>query len=287
MGKILIKSNIEEPKIIEKEIHVNDYLTKSNLPASDYVINPYVGCPHGCKYCYASFMKRFTGHKEDWGTFIDIKKCDKEINIKKLENKNVFLSSVTDCYNKFEEKYELTRKILKQLVNANCYLSISTKSKLILRDLDLLKQMKNITVSMSINTLDEDFRKDMDNASSIQERLNTLKELHKNEIHTVLFMSPIFPYITNFKEIIEVSKEYIDEYWFENLNLRGDYKTRILFYIQDKYPEFINEYNDIYIKGNKQYWKDLSKQIKEYCEDNKVKYINYFYHEELVKNKNK
>lgn len=287
MGKILIKSNIEEPKVIEKEIHVNDYLTKSNLPASDYVINPYVGCPHGCKYCYASFMKRFTGHKEDWGTFIDIKKCDKEINIKKLENKNVFLSSVTDCYNKFEEKYELTRKILKQLVNANCYLSISTKSKLILRDLDLLKQMKNITVSMSINTLDEDFRKDMDNASSIQERLNTLKELHKNGIHTVLFMSPIFPYITNFKEIIEVSKEYIDEYWFENLNLRGDYKTRILFYIQDKYPEFINEYNNIYIKGNKQYWKDLSKQIKEYCEDNKVKYINYFYHEELVKNKNK
>lgn len=287
MGKILIKSNIEEPKIIEKEIHVNDYLTKSNLPASDYVINPYVGCPHGCKYCYASFMKRFTGHKEDWGTFIDIKKCDKKINIQKLENKNVFLSSVTDCYNKFEEKYELTRKILKQLVNANCYLSISTKSKLILRDLDLLKQMKNITVSMSINTLDEDFRKDMDNASSIQERLNTLKELHKNGIHTVLFMSPIFPYITNFKEIIEVSKEYIDEYWFENLNLRGDYKTRILFYIQDKYPEFINEYNNIYINGNKQYWKDLSKQIKEYCEDNKVKYINYFYHEELVKNKNK
>ena len=287
MGKILIKSNIEEPKIIEKEIHVNDYLTKSNLPASDYVINPYVGCPHGCKYCYASFMKRFTGHKEDWGTFIDIKKCDKEINIKKLENKNVFLSSVTDCYNKFEEKYELTRKILKQLVNANCYLSISTKSKLILRDLDLLKQIKNITVSMSINTLDEDFRKDMDDASSIQERLNTLKELHKNGIHTVLFMSPIFPYITNFKEIIEVSKEYIDEYWFENLNLRGDYKTRILFYIQDKYPEFINEYNNIYIKGNKQYWKDLSKKITEYCENNKVKYINYFYHEELVKNKNK
>lgn len=51
--------------IIEKETTVKDYLTKSNLPASDYVINPYVGCPHGCKYCYASFMKRFTGHKED------------------------------------------------------------------------------------------------------------------------------------------------------------------------------------------------------------------------------
>ena len=272
--------------IIEKEIEVNDYLTKSNLPASDYVINPYVGCPHGCKYCYASFMKRFTGHKEDWGTFIDIKKCNKKINIKKLENKTVFLSSVTDCYNKFEEKYKLTRKILKQLVNANCYLNISTKSKLILRDLDLLKQMKNLTVSMSINTLDENFKNDMVNASSIQERLNTLKELHNNGIHTVLFMSPIFPYITNFKDIIKSSKDYTDEYWFENLNLRGDYKTKILFYIQEKYPEFIDKYNDIYIKGNKQYWYNLAKEIKDYCESNNVNYINYFYHEELVKNKN-
>lgn len=271
--------------ITEKEIHVKDYLTKSNLPASDYVINPYVGCPHGCKYCYASFMKRFTGHKEDWGTFIDIKRCNKEININKLENKTVFLSSVTDCYNKFEEKYELTRKILKQLVNVNCFLNISTKSKLILRDLDLLKQMKKLTVSMSINTLDENFKNDMDNASLIQERLDTLKELNNNGIHTVLFMSPIFPYITNFKEIIEVSKGYIDEYWFENLNLRGEYKTKILFYIQEKYPELTDKYNDIYIKGNKQYWDNLSKEIKEYCQNNNVKYINYFYHEELVENK--
>ena len=273
--------------IIEKEIQVKDYLTKSNLPSSDYVINPYVGCPHGCKYCYASFMKRFTGHKEEWGTFIDIKRCGKKINTKKLENKTIFLSSVTDCYNQFEEKYKITRRILKELINVNCYLNISTKSELILRDIDLLKQMKNLTVSMSINTLDESFKNDMDNASSIKERLDTLKTLNKNGIYTVLFMSPMFPYITNFKEIIEISKEYINEYWFENLNLRGDYKTKILLYIQEKYPKLINEYSDIYIKGNKKYWNDLSKEIKDYCEINNIKYINYFYHEELVKNKKK
>ena len=265
--------------IIKKEIQVKDYLTKSNLPASDYVINPYIGCTHGCKYCYASFMKRFTGHKEELGTFIDIKRCDKKINTKKLENKTVFLSSVTDCYNQLEEKYKITRRILKELINVNCNLNISTKSKLILRDIDLLKQMKNLTVSMSINTLDENFKNDMDNASPIKERLNTLRELHDNGIYTVLFMSPIFPYITKFKEIIEISKEYIDEYWFENLNLRGAYKTKILLYIQEKYPKLINEYNDIYIKGNKKYWNDLSKEIKDYCEINNVKYINYFYHE--------
>lgn len=128
--------------MIVKEINVNDYVTKSNLPASDYVINPYVGCPHGCKYCYASFMKRFTGHKEDWGTFVDVKRCDKPINVNKLRGKRVFLSSVTDPYNPLEEKYEFTKKILMQLLSAECELSISTKSSLILRDIDLLKSLK-------------------------------------------------------------------------------------------------------------------------------------------------
>ena len=271
--------------MIIKEINVNDYLTKSNLPASDYVIYPYVGFSHGCKYCYASFMKRFTGHTEDWGTFVDVKKCDKKINLKKISKKNVFLSSVTDCYNPLEEEYKITRTILEQLVHSDCYLSISTKSKLILRDIDLLKQVKNLSVSMSINTLNEDFRKDMDNASTIKERLNTLKELHNNGIHTVLFMSPIFPYITEWEKIIEESKDYIDEYWFENLNLRGSYKTYILNYIKGKYPNYYDKYIDIYLKNNQDYCLNLANEINSYCNKNYINYINYFYHDELVKAK--
>lgn len=271
--------------MVIKEIDVNDYLTKSNLPASDYVINPYVGCPHGCRYCYASFMKRFTGHKENWGDFIDIKRCSKKIDLDKISKKTVFLSSVTDCYNQYEEKYKLTRSILKQLINSDCYLSISTKSSLILRDIDLLKQLKNVTVSMSINTLNESFKNDMDNASSIKERLNTLRELHNNGIYTVLFMSPIFPHITEWKEIIEKSKEYIDEYWFENLNLRGQYKIEILNYIKEKYPEYYDDYVEIYKNGNKEYWRSLAVKINDYCNKNNIKYVNYFYHEELVKAK--
>ena len=271
--------------MIIKEIQVNDYLTKSNLPASDYVINPYVGCTHGCRYCYASFMKRFTGHEEKWGEFIDIKLCDKKIDLKKISGKNVFLSSVTDCYNKFEEKYKITRNILEQLVDSDCYLSISTKSKLILRDIDLFKKMKNLVVCMSINTLDEKFRNDMDNASTIKERMESLKELHNNGIYTVLFMSPIFPFITEWKEIIEETKDYIDEYWFENLNLRGDYKKDILDYIKNNYTSLYTDYIDIYEKHNNKYWQDLAKEIEDYCEKNNIKYINYFYHDKLVEKK--
>ncbi len=272
-------------KIIEKEISVKDLVTKSNLPASDYVINPYVGCPHGCRYCYACFMKRFTNHSEEWGSFIDIKRCDRAISRKKLQGKSVFLSSVTDCYNPYEEKYGSTRKILEQLVSIDCELNISTKSNLILRDIDLLKQCKNLKVSVSVNTLDEQFRKDMDNASSIAERLNTLKVLHESGVYSVLFMSPIFPGITDFRKIIESSKAYVDEYWFENLNLRGSYKQDILEYIKKFYPQLMELYNKIYLQGNMEYWHDLAVDIEEYCDTHSIKHINYFYHKELVEAK--
>lgn len=272
-------------KIIEKEISVKDLVTKSNLPASDYVINPYVGCPHGCRYCYACFMKRFTNHSEEWGSFIDIKRCDRAISRKKLQGKSVFLSSVTDCYNPYEEKYGSTRKILEQLVSIDCELNISTKSNLILRDIDLLKQCKNLKVSVSVNTLDEQFRKDMDNAISIAERLNTLKVLHESGVYSVLFMSPIFPGITDFRKIIESSKAYVDEYWFENLNLRGSYKQDILEYIKKFYPQLMELYKKIYLQGNMEYWHDLAVGIEEYCNTHSIKHINYFYHKELVEAK--
>ena len=123
----------------------------------------------------------------------------------------------------------------------------------------------------------------MDNASTIKERIETLKVLHENGIYTVLFMSPIFPYITEWKEIIEKTHNYVDEYWFENLNLRGNYKSSILNYIKEKYPDLIDKYNHIYINNTKNYWIELSKQINQYCISNNIKFINYFYHDEIKK----
>ena len=273
--------------IAEKEIDTKDLITKSNLPASDYVINPYVGCPHACKYCYARFMKRFTGHTEEWGDFIDIKRCAKPINVKKLYHKSVFLSSVTDCYNPFEAKYQITRDVLKQLTQADCQIMISTKSDLILRDIDVLKELKNLIVAVSVNTLDNGFQSDMDHAGSITRRIAALKELRKQGIYTVLFLSPIFPYITDFKEILEATAEFVCEYWFENLNLRGNYKQEILQYIAEKYPQYLNDYKEIYNNKNMEYWKQLSADIDSYCSQKEIRYTNYFYHSLLVAEKKK
>jgi DNA repair photolyase len=270
-------------ELIVKLKEVGSYLTKSNLPVSDYAINPYTGCPHACKYCYACFMKRFTGHTEEWGSFVDVKICNKPIAVQKLVNESVVMSSVTDCYNPVEKEYKITRGILEQLADVPCRLTITTKSSLVLRDIDLLTRCKSVAVAFSLNTLDEQFRCDMDNADSIENRIHALEELHKDGIYTVLFMSPIFPEITKYKEIIERTRDFVSEYWFENLNLRGSFKPVILSYIEQKYPHLKDLYAEIYLEGgNKEYWKILALDIEDYCNKNNIKYTNYFYHAELV-----
>ena len=94
---------------IVKSIDVKGVLTKSNLPVADYSVNPYVGCAHGCKYCYASFMKRFTNHPEPWGSFVDVK-CWPDIkNPKRYAGKELFLCYVTDPYQPLEETACRTR----------------------------------------------------------------------------------------------------------------------------------------------------------------------------------
>lgn len=164
--------------MIIKEIDVKSVMTKSNLPVSDYSVNPYVGCSHACKYCYASFMKRFTNHPESWGEFIDVKLWPEIKKPEKYAGKEAFLGSVTDCYQPCEAKYKRTRALLEQLQGSGISISIATKSDLVLRDIDLIKTFPNARVSWSINTLDEDFRKEMDRGVSIERRLAAMKQFY-------------------------------------------------------------------------------------------------------------
>ena len=281
-----------------KEIKVKNIMTKSNLPVGGYSANPYIGCSHACKYCYATFMKRFTGHTEPWGTFLDIKYWDEIKKPQKYAGQRVVIGSVTDGYNPSEEKYRRTRALLEQLKNSDAKITICTKSELVTRDLDILKEMKDVTVSWSINTLDETFRSDMDNASSIEQRLAAMKKVYDSGIRTVCFIAPIFPGITDIEKIIEKVKDRSDFIWLENLNLRGDYKENILDYINRKYPNLTQLYDEIYKKGKKLYWKELEESICKYAQNNGYPYldnflpdgrsepgkptiINYFYHEQV------
>ena len=121
---------IDLKKVVIKEKKVDTILTKSNLPIAGYSINTYVGCPFGCEYCYATFMKRFTGHKEDWGMFLDVKMWDKIKNPEKYKGKTMIVGSVTDGYNYFEAKYKRTRAFLEEMQGSGINLYQDLKIKL-------------------------------------------------------------------------------------------------------------------------------------------------------------
>ena len=140
---------IKENGVLIRDIKTKNVMTKSTLPVGGYSVNPYIGCTHNCKYCYASFMKRFTGHSEPWGAFLDVKHWPDIKNPQKYRGQRVVIGSVTDGYLPQEEVYGRTRSLLEQLKTSGAKLMICTKSDLVLRDLDLLTQMPDVTVSWS------------------------------------------------------------------------------------------------------------------------------------------
>ena len=284
--------------MIIREIQTKNPLTKSDLPVSDYSLNPYLGCEHGCKYCYACFMKRFTGHEEPWGEFLDVKYWKPLAHPERYAGKEVFLGSVTDPYQPAEEKYRRTRAVLEELRGSGVKLSIATKSDLVLRDLDLIQSFPEARVSWSINTLDERFKDDMDKAVSIERRLAAMKAFHDAGVRTTCFISPIFPGITDVPAIIQRAKDDCNLIWLENLNLRGPFKPVILNYIREKRPELAPLYRDIYQRGSRGYWQALDEALRAYCEGLGLPYVtnddsmarpfgappvvvNFFYHSEI------
>ena len=256
-------AEIKENGILIRNIETKNIMTKSALPVGGYSVNPYVGCTHGCKYCYASFMKRFTGHTEPWGTFLDVKHWPVIKNSQKYQGLRVVIGSVTDGYLPQEEQFCNTRRLLEQLKDSGAEILICTKSDLVLRDIDLLKGMEKVTVSWSINTLDEDFKSDMDNAVSIKRRLDAMKQIYDAGIRTVCFIAPVFPGITDFEAIFHRTKNQCDLVWLENLNLRGAFKKEILDYIQKKYTNLYPLYDTIYNKGNRSYFHALEEKAEE------------------------
>lgn len=179
----------------------------------DYVVNPYVGCQHGCTYCYARFMKRFTGHKEPWGDFVDVKINAPDVlrmEIQKKKKGVVWVSGVCDPYQPLEKKYELTRRCLEILIKNNWPIIIQTRSSLVLRDMDLLKEAEHLQVGLSITTANDEIRKIFEpHAPAISDRLSTIEALHQNGIKTYVMIAPMLPEAENLIALIDGKVDYI------------------------------------------------------------------------------
>jgi len=179
---------------------INEIRAKTILSASkiyDYVINPYIGCEHGCTYCYARFIKKFTGHTEPWGEFVDIKVNAPELLKKEVLKKKkamVWISGLCDPYQPLEAHYELTRQCLEVLAFYDWPVSIQTRSALVLRDLKVLQKFSRLQAGFSITTAYDSVRQLFEpHATPVEERIAALEELHRNGITTYAMIAPLLP----------------------------------------------------------------------------------------------
>ena len=195
---------------------ITEIRSKAILSSSqiyEYTINPYVGCQHACSYCYARFMKRFTGHKEAWGDFVDVKVNAPELlasEIVKKKRGRVWMSGVCDAYQPLEVRYRLTRACLEILARQGWPVTIQTRSALVLRDVDILKTMPDLEVGLSITTADDKIRKIFEaHAPPIQKRIEALAGLHQNGMRTFVMIAPILPGAEGLVEHLAGNVDYL------------------------------------------------------------------------------
>jgi DNA repair photolyase len=225
-----------------REIFAKTVLTRTAISGFDYCLNPYVGCGHGCRYCYASFMKRFTGHKEPWGEFIDVKVNAPSLlknQLKKAKPGIVAISTVTDPYQPIEKTYKITRGCLEALLDKQFPVNLLTRSPLCLRDIDLFKRFKKIEVGLTVTTHDEAMKKLFEPCSpSIPSRIRALETLRQERVRTYAFIGPLLPLKP--APLVKMLEGLVDEVLIDRVNypnkVKGLYRKNGLdAYLTDDY----------------------------------------------------
>ncbi len=213
--------------MVIKEVSAKTILSKSGIPGFDFCLNPYTGCTHACLYCYAVFMKKFTGHTEEWGRFVDVKVNANKVLKRQVKKKGpVIISSVTDPYQPIEAKYKITRECLTTLLEYQFPVNILTKSPLLLRDMELFKNFNDIKVGVTITTDNDRIRKMFEpNAPPIEARLKALKTLKENGINTFVFIGPLLP--MNPDGLSKEIAPYADKIFIDGMNYR--FKTERIY----------------------------------------------------------
>lgn len=182
------------------------YVKAKGIFTSDYGINLYRGCTHGCIYCDSrSEIYQFSHKFED----IEVKKNAVELLKKELIKRKPFMvgtGAMTDPYVPVEKRLQHVRKTLDLIYRYGYGFSCLTKSDLVLRDLDLLKKINEKTkavVQITITTTDDELSRIIEpNAALSSRRLEVLKKLNENDIPAVVWLCPILPYINDSEENI-------------------------------------------------------------------------------------
>jgi DNA repair photolyase len=233
------------------EVEAKSILTRSAL--ADYTLNCYRGCEHGCRYCYARFLTRFSHQGETWGSFVDVKVNAVELlrrEARKAPPGRVFLSSVCDGWQPLEAHYGLTRGCLEILRRHGYSLTLLTKSGLALRDLDLL-QGGEAELGITLTTRDEGLCSLFEpQASPAAERLRLLEEAKRKGITTFAFLGPLLPFLGDTEENLEellrgIAEVKVDYFYIDRLNPRFKVWASLAALLQENHPELVEGYRQV------------------------------------------
>ena len=199
-------------------------ISKSRLPDIDYTFNPYVGCAHGCIYCYARCFTRDREASENWGKVVKVKDGIIDALLKDVRSVRkgsvVGVSTITDPYQPLERRLRIIPKAVKIMLDAGLHISIQTKSDLVTRDLDLFVG-RSVDVGFTITTMDERISRLIEpNAPLPSKRIQALRKVAESGIQRWIFYGPIIPGVNDDDETatgvanlaIETGSEVILDY---------------------------------------------------------------------------
>ena len=262
-----------------RQIDCKTALSPSRLPGLDYSLNPYRGCEHNCAYCYVPNVLRIS--RENWGEFVDVKVNIPLILSKELKWKKpgvVAISTVTDSYQHVEEKYNITKHCLEQLLRYDFPISIQTKSHLVLRDIDLISQFSNAEVGITVTTSNDDESKILEpSASSIPNRLDTVKKLNDCGIKTFIFFGPIYP-TTKIENIQYIVKQFREtgttKLIVDSLHLKRDIWKKLDSNLS-VHPTMLAAFQKNLFE-NKDYYSIIFDEIERQCKNYKLNFEKAF-----------
>ncbi len=259
----------------------------------EWDLNIYRGCGHHCKYCFALYSHKYM-NSPDFFDEIFVKtniaeSLEKQLRSRTWKREVINLGGVTDSYQPAEEKYKLMPEILKVLIKYKTPVTISTKSKLILRDYDLIDELSKVTsvnIACTITTVNETVRELIEpNTATAIEKFNVLKEFSKTNASIGLHSMPVIPHLTdsfyNISALFAKAQECGVNYIITDLlNLRG--QTRIVFFefIKAKLPHLYNKISSLYKtsfvdKNYRENFKQMASKIRiQYPLKNKKKHFN-------------